>query len=292
LGGLRAEIGARSWKESAELVTADILAVAKACTDRQLPIIEIKAFGVAFSIASATLLESMDRPQKEELLSLKAAMQTLSQALGQRGAEESAQSKYAEARVSACRSLCQNHDPALDRFPTLAKLAQKTCSEEATGYLLAEVRLGPDQFLDMLEMLASDRADSATVANPPARIRAALTREVARQEMLHRKRWEQATPEQMDHLQGSRDLESTVIADVDWQHAQRDLALPPDESRAIEARMDGLNLQAADAPDELGWDATRLGTVRRSIAGDRPWGRRLRKRLIIYGPDHDLAKRP
>jgi hypothetical protein len=290
LADLRAEIAARPWKESAALVTADILGVAKACADRQLPVIEIKQLCTAFSIATAMLLESMDRPQNVELLRLMAAMETLSQALGQRVAEESVQSQYAEVRVSSCRALCQNHDPALDQFPKLVELSRKVCSEDATSYLLDVVGLGPDQFLDMLEMLAADQADAATVANPAARIRVALTREVARHEMLHRKRWQRATPEQLERLD-SLDFESTVIVDVDWEHAKRDLALPPYESRAIEARMEGVNLQAADAPDELGWDAARLSAVRRSLAGDRPWGRRLRKRLIAYGPGHNRIRR-
>lgn len=290
LANLRAEIASRPWKESAALATADILGVAKACTDRQLPVIEIKQLCVAFSIATAMLLELMDRPQKVELLRLKAAMETLSQALGQRVAEASSQSQYAEARVSSCRALCQNHDPALDQFPKLVALSRKVCSEEATSYLLDDVGLEPDQFLDMLKMLAADHADGATVANPAARIRVALSREVARREMLHRNRWQQATPEQLDRLD-TLDFESTVIVDVDWEHAKRDLALPPDESRAIEARIEGANLQAVDAPDEFGWDAARLSAVRRSLAGDRPWGRRLRKRLIAYGPGHNRIRR-
>jgi hypothetical protein len=295
LRDLRVEIAGRPWKECAELLTADILAVAKACADRQLPIIEIKQFCVAFSIATATLLELMDRPQKGELLHLMAAMQALSQALRQRGAEESVQGEYAEARVSSCRSLCQNHDPALDGFPKLVELSRKVCSEETAGYLSDTVRLGYDQFLDMLQMLASDQADWTMVANPPARIRAALTHQRARQEMLDRQRWESATPQEMDRLdrrKAPRDVESEVIAEVDWEHTKRDLSLPPDESVAIEARMDGLNLQSADAADELGWDARRLSAVRRSLAGDRRWGQRLRKRLTAYGPNPDSAKRP
>lgn len=288
---LRALIAARPWKESADLVIADILAVANACSARQLPIIEIKQFCAAFSIAIATLVQLMDRPQKKELLRLMAALQGLGQALRQRATEQSVQGKYAAARASSRRALCENHDPVLDGFPKLVELSRKVCSQEATGYLFDDVQLGPDQLLDMLHMLASDYADWATVANPPARIRSALTRQERRQEMLYRRRWQQATPAQIDCLEGRRDVESEVIAEVDWERAKRDLGLPPDESRAIEGRIDGLNLQAADAPDELGWDADRLGAVRRSLEADRRWGRRLRKRLIAYLPDRNSAQR-
>src|ERR1022692_4249215 len=45
-----------------------------------------------------------------------------------------------------------------------------------------EVKLGCEQFLDMLQMFAVDHADPATLANPPARIYCALTR----QGMLYR----------------------------------------------------------------------------------------------------------
>lgn len=291
LGGLRAQIAARPWQESAELVIADILSVASACSARQLPLIEVKQFCAAFSIAIATLLELMDRPQNEELRRLIIGMQTLALALQQRAADQSVQSKYAEARVTSRRALCENHDPVLDGFPKLVELSRKVCSQEASAYMFDEVQLGPDEFLGMLEMLASDHADCATVANPPARIRCALTRQEARQEMLNRQRWQQATPEQMDSLEGPRDVASEVMADVDWERAKQDLTLPRDESRAIEARMDGLNLQAADAPDELGWDATRLGAVRRSMEADRRWGRRLRKRLSAYCPASNSKNR-
>jgi hypothetical protein len=87
------------------------------------------------------------------------------------------------------------------------------------------------------------------------------------------------------------DVESTVIAEIDWERAKRDLALPPDESQAVEARRDGLSLQAAAAPAELGWDKSRLRAVRRSLEPDRPWGRRLRNRLRAYLPDTDPPER-
>ena len=40
-----------------------------------------------------------------------------------------------------------------------------------------EVKLGCEQFLDMLQMFAVDHADPATLANPPATIYCALTRQ-------------------------------------------------------------------------------------------------------------------
>ena len=178
--GLRALIAARPWKEGAELVIADILAVTEACTRRQLTIIEVKQFCAAFCIATATLLELMDGPQNDELMGLMTAMQSLAEALQRRAHDDSVQSRYAEARVSSRKALGENHDPILDQFPKLKDLARMVCSHEVAGYMSEEVQLGCEQFLDMLQMLAADHADPATVANPPARIRRALARTMQR----------------------------------------------------------------------------------------------------------------
>jgi hypothetical protein len=65
-------------------------------------------------------------------------------------------------------------------------------------------------------------------------------------------------------------VESEVIAEVDWEYTKRDLALPPDECQAIEAGIGDLNLQAAEAPEELGPDAhdsAPFGDLWRPIAG-------------------------
>ena len=71
-------------------------------------------------------------------------------------------------------------------------------------------------------------------------------------------------PEQSSALQDAEHIESSAIARVDWEHGRRDLQLPPDQTQAVEAKMDGLNLQSSAASDYLGWDSSRLEAVRRS----------------------------
>jgi hypothetical protein len=80
-------------------------------------------------------------------------------------------------------------------------------------------------------------------------------------------------PEQSSALEDPRHVESSAIAQVDWEHGKRALRLPLDQTQAVEAKIEGLNLQSSDAPGYLGWDPSRLEAVRRSLEADRPWGR-------------------
>jgi len=180
----------------------------------------------------------------------------------------------------------------LDGLPELVDICREACSEELTTYMAEEVLLPYDQFLEMLQMVAHDRADASTVENPPGRIRTALARAGRRKAFLDRQRSQQLTLEQSDGLTDLRDVESEVIADVDLERAKRDVALPPDQTRAVEARLNGVDLQAADANDYLGWDAARLKAVRRFLASDRRWGQRLRKRLSAYRRRRNSPKQP
>lgn len=287
---LRALIAAGRWEQSAEQLITDIVSVTNACTARQLPIIEIKQLGLAFCIGIQTLVELRDGTQNAVLGRLVAAMQSFDHALRERGAGSSAQGRYAEARVSSRRALSENHDPVLDHLPELVALSVEVCSHDVAEYMGRDVGLPYDAFLDMLHMLAHDGADPATVANPPARIRRALSRADQRRNRRDRKRWTPPTPAQTEGLEDPQDVESTAIAELDWERGRRDLQLPPDQTRAVEARLDGLNLQASKAPEELGWDAAHLERVRRSLGPDRRWGQKLRKRFRAYAPKRNPAE--
>jgi len=140
-------------------------------------------------------------------------------------------------------------------------------------------------------MLAHDGADPASVSNPPARIRTALSRQKRRQLSLDRERWMPATAEQVNSLACSQNLESRIVVEVDWDRAKRDLRLPPDQVRAVEARIDGCNLQASGGPGDLDWDSARVEKVRRSLEPDRRWGRSLRQRLSAYAADRNRGKK-
>lgn len=83
-------------------------------------------------------------------------------------------------------------------------------------------------------------------------------------------------------LEDPRHVESSAIAKVDWEHGKRALRLPLDQTQAVEAKIEGLNLQSSDAPGYLGWDPSRLEAVRRSLEADRPWGKNLRDRFVAY----------
>jgi hypothetical protein len=284
---LRALMKAQPWKESAEQLISDILSVTTACTARQLPIIEIQEFCLSLRISIRVLLELLelkDRPQGEVLMRLMAAMLDLDLALRDRAMDHSVNGQYAEARVSSRRAMSENHDPVLDRFPELVELSVEVCSHEVAAYMVNEVQLPNDMLLDVLGMLARDRAEPDKVSNPPARIRVALSRKRQRRQRLERERWTQLTRAQINGLEDLNNVESMTIATVDWERGKNALELPPDQTRAVEARIHGFDLQAPDARTYLGWDAAHLGNVRRSLEPDRRWGKRLRKRFSAYDP--------
>jgi hypothetical protein len=73
-----------------------------------------------------------------------------------------------------------------------------------------------------------------------------------------------------------------AITKIDWERGKVTLELSADQSRAVEAKMDGLDLQAAEAGDELGWEAARVAAVRRSLEPDRRLGRKLLRHFAAY----------
>jgi hypothetical protein len=246
---------------------------------------ELRSKGVESrqEITEITLAMS-DWYRVKPLRRLQAAIQAFRDAFYCRN-PNSPQAKYAEARLSSRRALMEKHDRLLDGFPTLVAVLRRVCSHEAWAYLVEDVRLTVEEFLDALHILAHDRTAAAMVANPPARVRWALARRQRRQQSMYRQRWMPTEPEQSDALQDPENVESSVIARVDWEHGRRDLHLPPDQTQAVEARMAGLKLQSAEAAHDLCWDPSRLEAVRRSLEPNRRWGQKLRRRFSAYNPE-------
>lgn len=325
----RARLSTRPWWELANLLASAIRWTTQSCIVLALPIAEIKALWLwhseVFSVVKElhdkwradpvetkrlnSIWQSIDRQLRDkgvvsaeartrniirmddwyhtaEMRQLQAAIQGFAKALHGRD-QTSAQARYAEARLSSRRALMVGHNPVLDGCKELVETLRKVCSGEVAAYMTEDIRLDHEQFLDLLHMLAYDRADPATVPNPPARILAALSREQRRKERLNRERWMPPTQAQAD---GQIDeVETGTLADVDWDRAKRELGLPPDQTRAVEARMEGSSLQASDGAD-LGWDASRVERIRRSLEPDRRWGRKLRRRLSAYAPPERTVK--
>lgn len=69
---------------------------------------------------------------------------------------------------------------------------------------------------------------------------------------------------------------------MDWERAKEDVELPPDQARAVEAKMEELSLPTSEAAEDLGWEAAHLEKIRRSLEADRRWGKTLRERLSAY----------
>jgi len=316
----RERLSVYPWWELADELTAEIDATARLCRTFTLPLVEIKALWLSHCIVFQLILERADEwisqrrpmeaqeinsrradsPQAKqelfndlvkqrhlpELCKLRAAMEAFAKEFQNRG-NDSAQTKYAEARLSSRRSLMEKHNPLLDGFPELVEILREVCSQETFEYMTGDVRLKFDRYLDMLHMLAHDRADPATVANPPARIHVALKRKQHRNEELDRERSMELTAKEAnrkDPRQDPKHIESSVIANVDWERGKAAVQLPPDQARAVEAKMEGVNLQSSDAADDLGLEPAQLENIRRSLGPDRRWGKQLRERFSAYAP--------
>jgi hypothetical protein len=246
---------------------------------------QLRAIGVdSPPVRTQIIIEMEDWYHRQELCRLQAAMQSFKQAFYGRAAH-TPQAKYAEARRAGHRALMMNHNPLLDGFPRLVEILREVCSGEVATYVTTEVQLPNDQFLDALEVIGRDRSDPAEVANPPARIRLSLSRNQRRRQRLERQRWTPLEEEPTSGLESLREVESAVIATLDWEWGRQDVQLPEEQKQAIEARFHGLKLQGLEALEFLGWDADRLAAVRRSLEPDRPWGKRLRKRFSAYDPE-------
>jgi hypothetical protein len=322
---LRERLSGHVWWTLADTLASAITTLTQLCAARALPVAEIKALWLAVLRVLKVVTEMETEWRSAEPARLRLVWQEIDQELRDRGVESlrarqqtfvemndwfhrqelrrlhaaiqgfrkafygrkctTPQAKYAEARLSSRRALMEKHNPLLDGFPKLVVVLRTVCSKEAWAYLEEEVLLKVAKFLDALHIMAHDRAEAGTLPNPPARLRRALARRQKRQKLVDRIRWLPPTPEQSSTLQDPEHVESSAITRVDWEHGRRDLRLPPDQTQAVEARFDGLNLQSSEAADYLGWDLSRLEAVRRSLEADRPWGRKLRERFAAYDPE-------
>jgi hypothetical protein len=170
----------------------------------------------------------------------------------------------------------------LDGFGELVEIAREISSWEVAEYVKEEVGLRYDDFLDAVQMMARDGCNPVEVATPSARVRRALIRQRHRTDQCERERYMPLTAEQADGLAQQGRVEAEVIAKIDWERGKATLQLPADQSRAVEAKIDGLDLQAAAARDELGWEEARVAAVRRSLEPDRRMGRKLRRHFAAY----------
>lgn len=280
LDHMRAVIAARPWAEAAREIISQVDALTQACAARELPTIDIKLLSKALLIAIRPLVEMRSGAQRTEMSRLVASMQALAEACQQRGGDRSPQAKYSEAQLNSRRSLSEHPNSVLDGFRELVDIAREISSHEVAEYVTEDVGLSYDQYLDAVRMMAHDRCNPAEVANPPARVRTALTRKQHRADQCERQRYMPLTEEQENGLEPPAQVEAELIAKIDWESGKA--TLPADQCRAVEAKMDGLDLQAVEARDELGWEAARVAAVRRSLEPDRRLGRKLRQRFAAY----------
>lgn len=167
---------------------------------------EIRNRGVVSQQAKGQLFAEMaEQLHLPELRKLQAAMEPFGKAFHNRD-DHSPQAKYAETRLSSRRALLEHHNSLLDGFPELVEILREACSHEVAAYMTDDVGLGPDQFLDLLHMVAHDHADLAALANPPARIHVALRRAQRRKEKLDRARWSRRAGERRIQRHSQRGL--------------------------------------------------------------------------------------
>jgi hypothetical protein len=247
---------------------------------RELPTIEIKLFWMGLWIDICALVKMRSEAHRTEMCRLVASMRAFDEACQQRGTAQSPQARYSEAQLNSRRSLSEHHHSVLDGFRELVEIARENSSREVAEYVTEEVGLPCDQYLDAVQMMARDRSNPAEVANPPARVRTALTRKQRRKDQCEGERYMPLTAEQADGLKQPQQVEAELIANIDLERGKA--ILPADQCRAVEAKMDGLDLQAAEARDELGWEAARMAAVRRSLEPDRRLGRKLRRHFAAY----------
>jgi hypothetical protein len=213
---------------------------------------------------------------------LVASMRALSEACQRRGADQSPQGKYTEARLNSRGALRKGHNPALDGFPQLVEIAREHSSREVAEYVQAEVGLPIDNYLDAIQMIARDRCNPIEVANPAARVRTALKRQCDRHQREDRERWLPLPEDQAKEWKHSASHEAESNSNIDFERGKNAVHLTDDQTRALEARMDGLNLQSSEAKHELEWEPARVEAVRRSLEPGRRSGRMLRQHFAAY----------
>jgi hypothetical protein len=278
-----ARIAAYGWAEAAEAVIADVDTLTKACATGEWPTIEIKLLWLGMWMSIKALLQLWDRCEVAPLRRLQASIEAFNAACQTRGGDQSPQGKYREALVNSRHAWGKNQNSALQGLLELVETAKKIASHEVADYVIGEVGLQAEQYLDAVRMMACDGCNPAEVVNPPARVRTALEHRRVRVEQTERKRWRPFDEEEGRlGLEEPEELESRVISEIDWDRGKAASGLSEDEIRAVEARMSGLKLQASGAGEDLGLEEGRLRSIRRSLEPDRSSGRKLRQYFAAY----------
>jgi hypothetical protein len=282
-----------SWEERAEQIITETNEWTQVCRERarSLEDARLQRFVITMHIAGLRELyhggyyelRPAEDSYREHLGRVARAFKALLQAVGERSEDDSPQSKYAEARLSARRVLGEQKGPdLLEGFDTLTDFVKERSNTQVYEYTASEVHLNVDDFFEAIHMIARDKAEAAEIPNPPARVRTAITRKRRRQKWLERKRTVEL-PE-AETLKDEPDLEKDAIVKTDFERAIGGLGLSFEQGRLLEAEMNGLKLQESGAAEYLGWDRKRFEKVRRSLQADRAAGKRLRARLADYAP--------
>jgi hypothetical protein len=265
-------------------------ALTAACAAREYPSNVVDVFWRAYSIPFAVLQELAREGHGPEMDRLQVIIAGFVDVCRRRRDARTPQEKYWEGQVDARWLSGELQKSILSQYPLLVEISRKESSHELAEYVLNEVRLHVDDYLDAIEMMACDGRNPLEVPNPPARVRTALRREQSRTKARERARYAPLTDEQTDDFEDPEALEDRLIFERDLEKAKRTLDLDQDAIRALEAKMDGLNLQGAEASAELNLDPSRLKAARRSLAADRSLARKLRRYLDAYKPKVDDLK--
>jgi hypothetical protein len=194
--------------------------------------------------------------------------------------------------------------PELADFPTLNGLAKEDSSRRLVNYMTEDLRLNEPRheadagswFLEMGHILAHIEVNLREHPNPPAYVRKALRHEELRQ-WRERKEWESClvgevfdVPQNADERRNAvRNVEAAEITSIDSQQWKAKLKLPPDQARALEAKINGLDLQSSGAAESLGWNPARLARVRRSLEPGRKCGKAVRDHFAAYKPTENSS---
>jgi hypothetical protein len=282
-----------SWEQLAEQVCLELESLTDGCITGALSSEEIQILTVAQMMSINSLARIYGRGDYGErapteatftlqMRRIQSAFTGLNAAIAERRRDKSVQARYCEVQIAARKAWFDRWDAAFSGFPRVLSSIKSGAAERLHEYIRDDVGLEPEKYYDAVQMIASDGSDAREVPNPPARVRTALRRSQRREDLVARARYRQATPEEEDALQDSADVALEQMVRHDLERAGREVHLTEDQARVIEVRMEGLNLQSADAAEYLGWDPTRLENVRRSLAPDRRAGKALRQRLRPY----------
>jgi hypothetical protein len=167
------------------------------------------------------------------------------------------------------------------------ELVRSECSDFINQYrefinqYRERLHLAPDHFAELVKRLALD--EGAGKQKPDHFLCVVILHEQRRTKKRIEKRnreREGPRPEELDALYDPGNIESTAVAEVDWDRGRR--LATSEQQKALQAVFEGVDLQGAEAPEYLGWNPEYLDSIRRSLEPDRPHGRRLRRYFQAY----------